>query len=74
MAANVGNSETLAACLVPGTRLSSTSTPILRVGYTAYGSRTADQLDQLTGRKAEVVRVYHKRGAPVPRRPPAPRS
>jgi len=66
MAVNAGSSESLAACLVPGQRLSSTSTPILRVGYTAYGSRTADQLDQLTGRKAEVVRVYHKQGAPVP--------
>src|SRR5258708_21741046 len=36
------------------------------VGYTAYGSLSADQLDQLTGRTARVVRVYHKQGTPVP--------
>jgi len=40
--------------------------PVNAVGYTAYGTLTADQLDQLTGRKAKVVRVYHKQGTPVP--------
>jgi hypothetical protein len=40
--------------------------PVNAIGYTAYGTLTADQLDQLTGRKAKVVRVYHKQGTPVP--------
>lgn len=40
--------------------------PLNPVGYTAYGSLNADQLDQLTGRSARVVRVYHKQGTPVP--------
>ena len=40
--------------------------PVNAVGYTAYGTLTADQLDQLTGRRAKVVRVYHKQGTPVP--------
>lgn len=43
------------------------ATPSILVGCTAYsGALTADDLDQLTGRAARVVRVYHKQGTPVP--------
>jgi hypothetical protein len=36
------------------------------IGYTAIGSQSCEQLDALTGRTAQVVRVYHVQGTPVP--------
>ncbi|WP_460516016.1 hypothetical protein [Flindersiella endophytica] len=36
------------------------------IGYTASGTRSCEQLDALTGRFAQVVRLYHRQGTPVP--------
>jgi hypothetical protein len=36
------------------------------IGYTAAGTQSCEQLDVLTARRAQVVRVYHREGTPVP--------
>ncbi len=55
----------LAAAGVAGWTYAATASVNL-VGYSATGSLSAEELDQLTGRTARVVRVYHHEGAPVP--------